>query len=249
MKISALIVARNEEKKIESTLQSLNFADEIIVILDRTTDKTESICRKYTKKIFKGSWHSEGERRNFGIKNCNFTWILEIDADEIINQDLSVEISNAIKSKSSDYYYIRLVNYVGTKAIKFGWMACMAPDGKFCLFKKKNKYWLNGRVHPSYKIHGRKGKGLENYIIHNMSDNISDLLKKFNRNTSFNAIDLVEQNHKLEKLFSIRKVVSRFLKCYVARKGFLSGNEGLTISLLSAIYPLVSAMKAKYDKH
>ena len=207
-------------KKIENTLKSLNFADEIIVILDRTTDKTESICRKYTKKIFKGSWQSEGERRNFGIKNCNFTWILEIDADEIINQDLSVEISNAIKNDSSDYYYIRLVNYIGNKAIKFGWMACMAPDGKFCLFKKKNKYWLDGRVHPSYKIHGRKGKGLENYIIHNMSDNISDLLKRFNRNTSFNAIDLVEQNYKLEKLFSIRKVVSRFLKCYIARKGF-----------------------------
>ena len=248
MKISALIVARNEEKKIESTLKSLDFADEIIVILDRTTDKTESICRKYTKKIFKGSWHSEGERRNFGIKNCNFTWILEIDADEIINQDLSVEISNAIKNDSSDYYYIRLVNYIGNKAIKFGWMACMAPDGKFCLFKKKNKYWLDGRVHPSYKIHGRKGRGLENYIIHNMSDNISDLLKRFNRNTSFNAIDLVEQNYKLEKLFSIRKAVSRFLKCYIARKGFLSGREGLTISLLSAIYPFVSAMKARYDQ-
>ena len=248
MKISALIVARNEEKKIENTLKSLNFTDEIVVILDRTTDKTESICRKYTKKIFKGSWHSEGERRNFGIKNCKFTWILEIDADEIINQDLSVEISNAIKSESSDYYYIRLVNYIGRKAIKFGWMACMAPDGKFCLFKRKNKYWLNGRVHPSYKIHGRKGKGLENYIIHNMSDNISDLLKRFNRNTSFNAIDLVEQDYKLERLFSIRKVVSRFLKCYIARKGFLSGNEGLTISLLSAIYPFVSAIKAKYDQ-
>ena len=249
MKISVLIVARNEEKKIESTLKSLNFADEIIVILDRTTDKTESICRKYTKKIFKGSWHSEGERRNFGIKNCNFTWILEIDADEIINQDLSEEICNAIKSESSDYYYIRLVNYIGKKAIKFGWMACMAPDGKFCLFKKKNKYWLDGRVHPSYKIHGRKGRGLENYIIHNMSDNISDLLKRFNRNTSLNAIDLVEQNYQLEKLFSFRKVVSRFLKCYIARKGFLSGKEGLTISLLSAIYPFVSAMKAKYDKN
>ena len=139
MKISALIIARNEEKKIESTLKSLNFADEIIVILDRTTDKTESICRKYTKKIFKGGWQSEGERRNFGIKNCNFTWILEIDADEIINRDLSVEIINAIKSESVDYYYIRLVNYIGKKAVKFGWMACMAPDGKFCLFKKKDR--------------------------------------------------------------------------------------------------------------
>ena len=107
-------------KKIESTLKSLNFTDEIIIILDRTSDKTESICRKYTKKIFKGSWQSEGERRNFGIKKCNYNWILEIDADEVINQDLSVEISNAIKCKSSDYYYIRLVNYVGKKAIKYG---------------------------------------------------------------------------------------------------------------------------------
>ena len=60
--------------------------------------------------------------------------------------------------------------------------------------------------------------------------------------------DLVEQNYKLEKLFSIRKVVSRFVKCYIARKGFLSGKEGLTISLLSAIYPFVSAMKARYDQ-
>ena len=60
---------------------------------------------------------------------------------------------------------------------------------------------MNGRVHPSYKIHGRKGRGLDNHIVHNMSDNISDLLKRFNRNTSFNAIDLVEQNYKIEKLF------------------------------------------------
>ena len=140
------------KEKIESTLKSLTFADEIIVILDRTTDKTESICRKYTKKIFKGSWQSEGERRNFGIKNCSFTWILEIDADEIINQDLSIEISNAIKSKSSDYYYIRLVNYIGKKAIKFGWMACMAPDGKFCLFKRKISIGLTGEFTQVIKL-------------------------------------------------------------------------------------------------
>jgi len=249
MKISALIIARNEEKKIENTLKSLNFVNEIVVILDRTTDKTESICKKYTKKIFEGSWESEGERRNFGIKNCNYTWILEIDADEIINQRLSLEISNAIKSKSFDYFYIRLVNYVGKKAIKYGWMACMAPDGKFCLFKRKNKYWMNGRVHPSYKVIGRKGKQLENYIIHNMANNISELLKRFNRNTSFNAVDLIDHNYNLEKLFSIRKLLSRFFKCYLARKGFLSGKEGLIISILSAIYPFISAMKAKYDQN
>ena len=104
---------------------------------------------------------------------------MEIDADEIINQKLSLEISNAIKSKTFDYFFIKVVNYVGKKAINHGWMACMAPDGRFSLFKRKNKYWMNGRVHPSYKIIGRKGNPLENCIIHNMANNISELLNKF----------------------------------------------------------------------
>ena len=78
----------------------------------------------------------------------------------------------------------------------------MAPDGKFCLFKRKNKDWMNGRVHPSYKVIGRKGKQLENYIIHNMANNISALLRKFNRNTSFHAVDRIEQNYNLKKFFS-----------------------------------------------
>ena len=137
MKITALIIARNEENKIENTLKSLDFVDEIVVILDRTTDSTETICKKYTKKIFKGTWESEGERRNFGIKRCKSDWILEIDADEIINKLLALEMKNAINRKSFDYYYIRLINFIGKKPIKFGWMACMAPDGKFCLFKKR----------------------------------------------------------------------------------------------------------------
>ena len=69
MKISALIIARNEENIIENTLKSISFADEIVIILDRSVDKTKSICRKYTKKIFSGFWTCEGQRRNYGIKN------------------------------------------------------------------------------------------------------------------------------------------------------------------------------------
>ena len=95
-KLSVLIVINNEEKQIEECLKSVKFADEIVVILDKCTDNSEKIVKKYTKKFFCGKWNIEGKRRNFGIKNCNFTWILEIDADEIINRDLSVEIINAI---------------------------------------------------------------------------------------------------------------------------------------------------------
>ena len=105
MTISALIVARNEEKKIEKCLSSLNFVDEIVVILDRSTDKTLKICKTFSNKIFTGKWTCEGERRNFGIKKCSSEWIFEIDADEIISRDLAREVKKKLD-------YINLIIFI-----------------------------------------------------------------------------------------------------------------------------------------
>ena len=157
MNISALIIARNEERIIEDTLKSLSFVDEIVVVLDRSIDGTQKICKKYTTKIFCGSWVCEGQRRNYGIRKCSSEWVLEIDADEIISKSLKREILKKKNNENFDYFYIKLLNFVGSQPIKFGWMACMAPDGKFCFFKKKSKKWNKGLVHPGYSMNGKKG--------------------------------------------------------------------------------------------
>ena len=243
MTISALIVARNEQDKIEKTLLSLDFVDEVVVILDRSTDNTKKICRKFTKNIFEGSWMCEGKRRNYGIKKCKSEWIFEIDADEIISNDLSKEITSK-KDASFDFYYIPLLNYVSNIPVYFGWMACLAPDGKFCMFKKKSKHWDKGLVHPNYKLIGKKGPSFKNSIDHYMSDTLSQLIRRFNRNSSLYSEELKEKNTQLSKLFSIRKIFSRFIKCYVTRKGFKSGGIGLLVSVLISIYPYVSALKS-----
>ena len=243
MRISALIVARNEEKIIENTLKSLYFADEIVVVLDRSVDKTKTICKRYTNKIFCGNWKCEGQRRNFGINKCSSEWILEIDADEIISDSLKKEILKRKHNKEFDYFYINLLNFVGSKPIKYGWMACMAPDGKFCFFKKKAKKWNKGLVHPNYKITGLKGPEFENHIIHNMSKNISDLVSRFNRNTSLHSEEL-KKNKNNKKIGSLRKVISRFTKSFFLRKGYRSGKIGFLISILNALYPLVSLIKS-----
>tara|TARA_Y100000589_G_scaffold331497_1_gene385307 strand:+ start:1697 stop:2449 length:753 start_codon:yes stop_codon:yes gene_type:complete len=247
MKLSSLIIARNEETNIENCLKSLYFVDEIIVILDRSEDNTEKIVKKYTNKIFKGSWFCEAERRNFGLKKCKSDWILEVDADEIITEKLSNEISRCISKKKYDFFYISLLNFVGKNSIRFGWMACMAPEGKFCLFKNGKKNWIEGSVHPSYSIEGKKGPILSNPILHYMSKNISDLIKRFNRNTSLYSIDL-KNKKSLNKYLSLRKIFSRFIKCYISRSGYKSGKIGFLISILSAIYPYVSAKKAQSDE-
>ena len=71
-KLSILIVIKNEEKQIEECIKLLNFADEIVIVLDQCTDNSEKICRKFTSKIYKGSWDLEGERRNYGIQKCSY---------------------------------------------------------------------------------------------------------------------------------------------------------------------------------
>ena len=96
IKITALIVARNEEKHIKECIESLNTIDEIILLLDRTTDNTINIAKNFNCTIFEGSWESEGNRRNEGIEKCSNNWILEIDADERANKELIKEAKNKI---------------------------------------------------------------------------------------------------------------------------------------------------------
>ncbi len=247
MTISALIVARNEERKIEECLSALTFVDEIVVILDRSTDKTLKICKKFSNKIFSGKWNCEGKRRNFGIEKCSSEWIFEIDADEIITKSLALEIKKKIKLNQYDYFYVPLMNHIYSKPVKYGWMACLAPDGKFCFFKKKNKFWHEGLVHPSYSLKGDKGPIFKNYINHFMSKDISELLLRFNRNSSLRAIELKNTNKNLKKYLSIRKVFSRFIKSFFLRKGYKEGGLGLIICILNALYPMVSAIKSKED--
>ena len=96
IKISALIVARNEEINIKACLESLETADEIILLLDRSSDNTINIAKGLNCIIIEGSWLSEGIRRNEGIKQCSHDWILEIDADERASKYLIDEAKNKI---------------------------------------------------------------------------------------------------------------------------------------------------------
>ena len=95
-KLSVLIVIHNEEKILASCLEKLIFCDEIVIILDKCSDNSEIIAKKFTNQIHKGDWKYEGDRRNFGINHCNHNWILEIDADEHVSDKLGKEIIQKI---------------------------------------------------------------------------------------------------------------------------------------------------------
>lgn len=244
-KISAVIVAHNEEKKIEDCLKSLDFADEIVVVLDKCTDKTKEIVLKYTNRIIEGSWNIEGKRRNVSLTSASHDWILEVDADERVPQELKEEILS-IKNAEPGSYIIQFDNYLGNRLVKYGWLRTIGVDQKRILtFKGYKKFHEDKEIHPTFDCKGR-AKFLKNKMIHLADDNIFDLIARFNRYTNWKANDMAASGKIKGCAFSlIFSLKMRFIKSFFIKKGYKEGALGVLIALLAGAYPIVSYLKAK----
>ena len=248
--ISALIVAHNEEKNLPLCLASLSDIDELVLILDKTTDNSKNIAKKYNCKIHEGSWNNEGKRRNFGISKCSNNWILEIDSDERANIDLVREAKekiNAVKENTNGYFLVPFVNFVGSKRIRYGWGASWGVTHKPCLFHKSSKVWGSEPIHPSLKL-GNKLGTLENSINHYIDKNISDMIARLDRYSALKAVEIRESTDKIPSLaITIRRSITRFWKCYISRKGYKEGKWGFIIALFAALFILLSYLKADLE--
>ena len=244
-KLSALVTVKNEEKQLKDCLETISFAEEIIIILDKCSDKSEKIAKKFTKKIFKGSWEVEGQRRNFGITRCSSEWILEIDADERVTPALKNEIMHTVLNSKNDWHLIPVTNYVGTKVVKYGWGAYFGKSAYPGLFKKNCKFWGGDRVHPKIILSKKKGNTLQNSLIHFYCKDISDMIVKLDSYSTARSIDLLENNNNENLRKNVRRIFSRFWKSYILRKGFKEKKIGIMIALMAGLYPIFSYIKFK----
>ena len=248
-KISAVIVAHNEEKKIAECLQSLDFVDEVVVVLDKCSDRTKEIVLKFTDKIVEGSWNLEGARRNVALNSTSFEWILEIDADERISAELAQEILT-IKNSSPCAVIIPIANYIGKRYVQFGWLRTLGVLSRQTLtYRGLKKYHEDKEVHPTCDLDAEI-KYLENPLAHLVDDNIADLLARFNRYTNWRANDLISSGKvtsqtEVSLLKKIIKFKYRFFKSFIIKKGYKEGYLGFLIAILSALYPITSYLKAK----
>lgn len=249
MKLSALVVAHNEEKRLPSCLERLRFADEIVVVCDKCTDGTKSIAESFGAVVVEGSWDIEGDRRNTGITSCSGDWILEVDADEHVPETLAVEIRKVIEITKFDWHEILVDNYIGDHLVRHGWGASYGKAAYPGLFKKGAKVWGRDRVHPSLTWRGTKGPMLANRIDHFVDRNISDMIRRLDSYSTAKARDLRDKGQTWgSTAANVRRLVSRFFKCYVRRGGWREGGYGFIIAVCAGLYPLLSHFKAKYEK-
>jgi glycosyltransferase involved in cell wall biosynthesis len=247
MKLSALVVVHNEEERLAACLERLRFADEIVVVLDRCTDRSREIAESFGARLLEGAWEREGERRNAGIAACSSPWILEIDADEWVSEKLGTEIRRIVTQSSDDWHLIPVDNYIGDRLVRWGWGASFGKSAYPGLFRKGAKTWGMQRVHPALAFTGRQGPALTSRLDHYVDRNISDMLRRLDRYTTARARDLRDSGEIGSYASNIRRIFSRFWKCYVRRHGYREGPYGFLIALCAGLYPIISYLKARLE--
>ena len=244
--LSGLVCAHNEEARIAQCLARLAFCDEIVVVADRCTDRTESIARKMGARVVSGIFPVEGLRKEAGVAACRGQWIIELDADEAVPQALAQEIRETVaRTDAGDWYQVPVDNFVGEQLVRHGWGGSFGASSVARLFRKGVKSWKSERVHPGTTFTGVYGGRLNNAILHKVDDDIADMVQRLNRYTALRGQDLAESG-KIKSLWDdLFRGVRRFYKCYVSRKGYKEGDMGFLIAIMAGLYPLLSNLKAR----
>jgi glycosyltransferase involved in cell wall biosynthesis len=248
MTVSVVLCAHNEAHQIAECLDAAAWADEIVVVADRCTDDTVALARRYTDKVIEGAWPNQGARRHAGIDAATTDWILELDADERITPELAAEIRKIDSGTAAfDYALIPFDNYVGQTLVRYGWGGSFGSSGVMRLFRKGAKQWGIARSHPGVSFTGKRGPNLSGRMIHFVDKDITDMIARLNRYTTNRARDLREQGIRGSLPGDVRRLFTRFFKCYVQRKGYREGGYGLLIAVMAALFPLLSTLKARLE--
>jgi glycosyltransferase involved in cell wall biosynthesis len=245
-RLSALLCVRNEEAHIEACLAQLAFCDEVVVVADRCTDRTETLAQRAGARVVSGIFPLEGHRKHAGIEACSGDWVLEIDADEMISEDLAVEIRLTIEGRADgDHFQIPIDNYVGDKLVRHGWGGSFGTASATRLYRRGFKSWKAERVHPGAIFQGVAGKKLVHPMRHMVDENIGDMVDRLNRYTALRAADLADSGKLTSLGDNTFRAVRRFWKCYVSRKGYKEGDLGFLIAVMAGLYPLLSYLRAR----
>ena len=246
-KISVAIICYNEEKKIERTLKSIDWADEIVIIDSFSTDKTLEICKKYTDKVYQHSFESHIQQKNIALDYCTHDWVFSIDADEVVTQELKqsiLQIKNSEDIEEYDGYYVsRIIQYLG-KWIKYTqWY----PDFKLRLFRKVKAKWGGIDPHDTILLEGKTSR-LNGKLLHYSYDDISAHLRTIDLYTSIMSKEYWKRGKKASVINLTLRPLYAIFKSYILKRGFLEGKQGIIISLLDGYYVLLKFAKLmEYD--
>ena len=242
MKITATIIAQDEERNIARAIESLRCCDEILILDSGSTDRTMELAAKLGARVIEADWRGYAGQKNRAAEQATHQWILSLDADEALSEGLEAEIWNLKKAgpRFDAYTMPRLARYLGRWIYHSGWY----PDRKIRLYDRGKAKWVGDFVHESVTSEGRVGH-LDSNILHFTCDSLSEHLRTLDRYTTLAAQEVVANKVPTPLWRLIVDPPWTFIKAYLFQRGFLDGFEGLIISYMSAFYTFLKYSKAR----
>ena len=225
--LSVIVPTFNEERNIRACLESVRFADEILLVDSFSTDATLSIARPLATRLLEHEYANSGTQKNWTLPQAAHRWVLVVDADERVSAELAVEIRALLDSPPPhDGYVIRRLNHFHGKLIRHGgW----GRDRVLRLFNRDKSRYQEKEVHAEVDVKGSVSE-LRHPLLHDTFRGFGDYLKKMDRYTKWGADDLHRRGKRASVVDLAVRPPGRFFKRYLMQAGFLDGIEGLLIS-------------------
>ncbi len=229
--LSVVIITKNESRNIAACLESVRFADEIIVLDSGSTDGTAEIARDLGAIVHQSEdWPGFGPQKNRVLDLATQNWVLAIDADEQVTATLRDEIIEAIKSPQFDAYEIsRLSEFCGQPIHHSGWF----PDYVLRLFRRGVGRFNDVAVHEHVVVSCPIGR-LKNYFLHFPFENLDMVVAKINRYSGTAAIAMAAKGKRVGLFGVVGHCIWTFIRIYILRRGFLDGRHGFVLAVTAA---------------
>ena len=231
-KLSVIIITKNEEDNIRACLESVAWANEIVVVDSASSDGTVNISKALGAQVHTTTdWPGFGAQKNRALSHATCEWVLSLDADERVTPELRTEIEAALNDpqEHAAFRIPRLSSFCGRYMHHSGWY----PDYVTRLFRRGMAKFSDDLVHESLIVNGMVGK-LGQSLLHNTFHDLDELLVKINQYSTAGAQMLSEKN----KTATLRKAVGHalwaFFRTYIIRAGFLDGREGFMLAVSTA---------------
>jgi glycosyltransferase involved in cell wall biosynthesis len=241
-KITAIIPTFNEEHNIAAAIDSVSWADEVIVVDSFSRDKTVDIAKEKGVRLLQREYENSASQKNWTIPQATHSWIFLLDADERVSDKLKLEINQLLSNVDlKDAYWIRRSNYFMNKKVRFsGWQG----DKVIRLFKRDKCKYQDKHVHSEIDCIGEVGF-LKSKLEHYTFKNIAHYLEKWDRYSSWSAQDHYNRGQKPSVFHFVFKPAFRFFRDYVLRLGFLDGLTGSIVCSLSSMGIFMRYLKLK----
>lgn len=230
--VSVAIITLNEEERLYDCLESVNFAQEVVVVDSGSSDRTVDTAKSFGAKVFVEPWQGFGRQKQLAIDYCNQPWILVLDADERVSPELALELTSVLASKAScAAYSVPRKNFFCGRWIRHaGWW----PNRIVRLFQKGRARMSDRLVHEGLEVDGTVGD-LNGPLVHYANRDLSQTLEKINRYSSAGAEELYKKGVTSSVCKAVLRAKWGFVHNYLLRGGFLDGPEGFVLAVTDAV--------------